>query len=52
MMSKDAHEEGYRAANRGQDLAENPYPKGDLRHASWADGWLDAIQDLDLLDDD
>ena len=51
-MSRDAHEDGYKAANLGQDLKDNPYLKGDLRHDAWGEGWLDAVEDWDPMTDD
>jgi hypothetical protein len=32
-------DEGYLAAETGQVLARNPYPKGTIRFAQWRRGW-------------
>ena len=32
-------DEGYRAAEAGQSLGENPYPSGTIRHDDWRRGW-------------
>jgi hypothetical protein len=32
-------DEGYRAAEAGHSLAENPYPSGTIRHDHWRRGW-------------
>jgi hypothetical protein len=32
-------DEGYRAAEAGQPLAENPHPPGTIRHEHWRRGW-------------
>ena len=32
-------DEGYRAAEAGQRLLENPYPCGTIRHDDWRRGW-------------
>jgi len=32
-------DEGYLAAETGQRLSGNPYPRGTIRHAEWRHGW-------------
>jgi ribosome modulation factor len=32
-------DEGYLAAETGQNLARNPYPRGTIRHEEWRRGW-------------
>ena len=42
MASSDHHkeeDEGYLAAESGQKLADNPYPRGTIRYDHWRRGW-------------
>jgi hypothetical protein len=32
-------DEGYLAAETGQKLSRNPYPRGTIRHDEWRRGW-------------
>jgi hypothetical protein len=38
-MPYKEEDEGYFAAETGQGLSENPYPRGTIRHDHWRRGW-------------
>jgi hypothetical protein len=40
----NSNEEGSTAFAKGQPRTDNPYPQDDLKHVSWANGWLRAQQ--------
>jgi ribosome modulation factor len=42
---EDANQEGVTAYVKGKWRTDNPYPQDDLKHVSWANGWLRAYQD-------
>ncbi len=42
---EDVNQEGVTAYVKGKWRTDNPYPPDDLKHVSWASGWLRAYQD-------
>ena len=44
-------DEGYLAAEAGQKLSQNPYPKGTIRYEEWRRGWQIKIDALRLMRD-
>lgn len=38
-MPYKEEDQGYQAAEAGQRLSENPYPRGTLRYDHWRRGW-------------
>ena len=40
-------DEGYLAAEDGQNMAQNPYPAGTLRHDDWRRGWCLKSQEVE-----
>jgi hypothetical protein len=38
-------DEGYWAAEAGQSLSRNPYPRGTIRHEEWVRGWQIKINE-------
>ena len=38
-MPHKEEDEGYLAAEAGQKINENPYPRGTIRHKEWRRGW-------------
>lgn len=38
-MPHKEEDEGYLAAEAGQKLSENPYPRGTIRYDHWRRGW-------------
>ncbi len=39
-------DEGYLAAEAGQHLSTNPYPRGTIRFEEWARGWQVKIDEI------
>jgi hypothetical protein len=39
-------DEGYLAAEAGQNLSANPYPRGTIRYEEWMRGWQAKIDEI------
>lgn len=47
-MDNTAQAEGSYAAKTGEQYASNPYPEDHEFHQSWAVGWINAMQNIQI----